>query len=188
MHMKLLGKGVGGRGERYTCTLCGEQGSKTVVTLHLHENHMDTLNQCKTCGKRFNGAGHLRKTKQKLTLCLKDFFSVHYFFDLLINPNLSCLVSHSHNILNFCLVTCRLHMKTIHKAKFVYHWYIPILHSSIHFSYFSLIINFRYIWYLLSPPSRQAADPSWLSPVWPGLWEQIQKCCPSQEAWGSLHL
>ena len=79
MHMKLLGKGVGGRGERYTCTLCGEQGSKTVVTLHLHENHMDTLNQCKTCGKRFNGAGHLRKTKQKLTLCLKDFFQFIIF-------------------------------------------------------------------------------------------------------------
>ena len=39
-YMKFLGKGVGGRGERYSCTLCGNQGTKTEITLHLHENHV----------------------------------------------------------------------------------------------------------------------------------------------------
>jgi len=72
--MKFLGKGVRGRGERYSCIMCGDHGTKTEITLHLHENHVDSLHQCKRCGEHFKNAGLLR-----------------------------------------------LHMKTIHKVKFVYH-------------------------------------------------------------------
>jgi len=64
-YMKLIGRGVGGR-ERFTCTLCGQAGSKTVVTLHLHESHTDSLHQCKTCGERCKGAGLLRLHMKKV--------------------------------------------------------------------------------------------------------------------------
>ena len=83
-YMKFLGKGVGGRGERYSCTLCGNQGTKTEITLHLHENHVDSLHQCKTCGENFKRAGLLRESKQKLFVCcVRNYLT-----------NLSCFQPH----------------------------------------------------------------------------------------------
>ena len=188
-YMKLMGRGVGGR-ERFTCTLCGEEGSKTVVTLHLHESHTDSLHQCKTCGERFKGAGLLRHSKQKLRVHVVFPSCLHF-----CQSTIPCLVCQINPLMfrppNFCLAISRLHMKKVHQAKFVYHW-LYHLHKPLFcwMKFILLINNFRYIWYIFPPTILQAGNrcPCWLSAVWARVWQQVQKCCSTQETWGCLHI